>query len=75
VGLAWFLGTFVPFVLLSLLESRTSYLYYMLIVMPGVYMAVADLIRQIGAGRIVCLAWMAAVLAAVVVMYPFIPSA
>jgi dolichyl-phosphate-mannose-protein mannosyltransferase len=73
VGLAWFLGTYVPFVLLSLLESRTSYLYYMVIVMPGVYIAVADLIRQIGAGRIVCIAWMATVLAAVVVMYPFTP--
>ena len=73
VGLAWFIGTYVPFVLLSLLESRTSYLYYMVIVMPGVYLAVADLIRQIGPGRILCLAWMATVLAAVVVMYPLTP--
>jgi hypothetical protein len=73
VGLAWFLGTYVPFVLLSLLESRTSYLYYMVIVMPGVYIAVADLVRQIGAGRIICIAWMATVLGAVVVMYPFTP--
>ncbi|HEX4279228.1 MAG TPA: glycosyltransferase family 39 protein [Solirubrobacteraceae bacterium] len=73
VGLAWFLGTYLPFVLLSLLESRTSYLYYMVIVMPGIYMAVADLIGRIGAGRILCLAWMGAVLAAVIVMYPFTP--
>ena len=73
VGLAWFLGTFLPFVLLSLLESRTSYLYYMVIVMPGVYIAVADLIGQIGPGRILCIAWMATVAAAVVVMYPFTP--
>jgi predicted membrane-bound dolichyl-phosphate-mannose-protein mannosyltransferase len=73
VGLAWFLGTYVPFVLLSLFESRTSYLYYMVIVMPGVYIAVADLVRQIGAGRILCIAWMVAVFAAVVVMYPFTP--
>jgi dolichyl-phosphate-mannose-protein mannosyltransferase len=73
VGLAWFLGTYLPFVLLSVLESRTSYLYYMAIVMPGIYMAVADLIGRIGAGRIVCIAWMGAVLAAVIVMYPFTP--
>ncbi len=73
VGLAWFLGTYVPFVLLSLFERRTSYLYYMVIVMPGVYIAVADLVRQIGPGRIICIAWMATVLAAVVVMYPFTP--
>ena len=37
LGLAWFAGTFVPFVLLSLIDSRTSYLYYMVIVMPGIY--------------------------------------
>ncbi len=73
VGLAWFIGTFLPFVLLSLLESRTSYLYYMVIVMPGIYIAVADLIGRIGAGRILCIAWMVSVLAAVVVMYPFTP--
>jgi len=73
VGLAWFLGTYLPFVLLSLLESRTSYLYYMAIVMPGIYMAVADLIGRIGAGRILCIAWMAAVLVAVILMYPFTP--
>jgi hypothetical protein len=73
IGLAWFLGTYVPFVLLSLIESRTSYLYYMVIVMPGIYVAVADLIGRIGPGRIVCLVWMACVLAAVVVMYPFTP--
>src|ERR1039458_9383374 len=32
VGLAWFLGTWVPFELLSLVYSRTSYIYYMVIV-------------------------------------------
>ena len=74
VGLAWFLGTYLPFVLTSLLESRTSYLYYMTIVMPGIYMAVADFIGRIGAHRILCIAWMAAVLIAVIVMYPFTPS-
>ena len=35
--------------------------------------AVADLIGRIGAGRILCIAWMAAVLVAVIVMYPFTP--
>ncbi len=45
----------------------------MVIVMPGIYMAVADLIGRIGPGRIVCLAWMGAVLAAAIVMYPFTP--
>src|ERR1019366_8537686 len=39
VGLAWFLGTWVPFELLSLIYSRTSYIYYMVIVMPRAYVA------------------------------------
>jgi predicted membrane-bound dolichyl-phosphate-mannose-protein mannosyltransferase len=73
VGLAWFLGTWLPFVLLSLLESRTSYLYYMVIVMPGIYMAVADMVGRIGPGRILCIAWIVSVFAATVVMYPFTP--
>ena len=35
VGPAWFIGTWVPFALLSLIDQRTSYLYYMVIVMPA----------------------------------------
>ena len=41
VGVGWFLGTWLPFALLSLVDQRTSYLYYMVIVMPGIYVAVA----------------------------------
>jgi predicted membrane-bound dolichyl-phosphate-mannose-protein mannosyltransferase len=73
VGLAWFLGTYLPFVFSSLLESRTSYLYYMVIVMPGIYLAAADLVRRIGWDRKLVLAWMGCVFAAAVVMYPFTP--
>jgi predicted membrane-bound dolichyl-phosphate-mannose-protein mannosyltransferase len=73
VGLAWFLGTYVPFVVLSLVEGRTSYLYYMVIVMPGIYLVVADLVARIGPRRKVVLLWMACVLAAAVVLYPFTP--
>ena len=73
VGLAWFLGTFLPFVALSLLESRTTYLYYMVIVMPGIYLAVADLIARVGVRRKLVLVWMACVVAAAVVLYPFSP--
>ena len=35
VALAWFAGTWLPFAALSLFWQRTSYLYYMVIVMPG----------------------------------------
>ncbi len=73
VGLAWFLGTYLPFVAASLIESRTSYLYYMVIVMPGIYLAVANLIARIGPHRKVVWLWMACVVAAAVVLYPFTP--
>jgi predicted membrane-bound dolichyl-phosphate-mannose-protein mannosyltransferase len=73
VGLAWFLGTYLPFVAATLIESRTSYLYYMVIVMPGVYLAVADLVARIGPRRKLVLLWMACVVAAAVVLYPFTP--
>jgi predicted membrane-bound dolichyl-phosphate-mannose-protein mannosyltransferase len=73
VGLAWFLGTYLPFVAASLIESRTSYLYYMVIVMPGIYLVVADLIARVGPRRKLVLVWMAGVVAAAVVLYPFTP--
>ena len=44
IGLAWFLGTFLPFALLTVLDSRTSYIYYMVVVMPGIYMTVVYLL-------------------------------
>jgi dolichyl-phosphate-mannose--protein O-mannosyl transferase len=74
VSLAWFLGTFVPFELLSLLLSRTSYLYYMVIVMPGIYMAVALLIsRHRQSRRRLIGVWIACVLIAAILMYPLTP--
>jgi len=73
VGLAWFLGTYLPFVAASLIDSRTSYLYYMVIVMPGIYLVVADLIARIGPERKLVLLWMGGVVAAAVVLYPFTP--
>jgi 4-amino-4-deoxy-L-arabinose transferase-like glycosyltransferase len=74
LGLAWVLGTYIPFMLLSLFWSRTSYLYYMVIVMPGIYIAVVQLIaRARGRWRWAMWLWWVAVLAATVVMYPFTP--
>jgi predicted membrane-bound dolichyl-phosphate-mannose-protein mannosyltransferase len=77
VGLAWFVGTWLPFELQSLIDQRTSYLYYMVIVMPGIYVAVAYLValgwrrrsRWLSALTVL---WGVGVLAAVVVMYPFV---
>jgi len=78
VGLAWFLGTFIPYELQSLLFSRTSYIYYMVVVMPGIYIAIVYMLAYAGRPRLSAVwalgaVWAVAVLAAVVVMYPFMP--
>ena len=73
LGLAWFAGTFVPFVLLSLIDHRTSYLYYMVIVMPGIYIAAAQLVARVRPPLGLIWAWVVTIAIAVVAMYPFTP--
>jgi predicted membrane-bound dolichyl-phosphate-mannose-protein mannosyltransferase len=78
VGLAWFAATFVPFELLSAIFTRTSYLYYMVILMPGLYILAADAVDRISlrrtrATRRAAGAWAFAVLLAAILMYPFTP--
>jgi 4-amino-4-deoxy-L-arabinose transferase-like glycosyltransferase len=73
LGAAWLLGAFVPFALLSLAAHRTSYLYYMVVVMPGVYLLVGSLFARPGMPRWARLGWIAAVAVAAVALYPFTP--
>jgi hypothetical protein len=73
----WFIGTWVPFAVLSLVDQRTSYIYYMVIVMPGIYVAAAytaALGWRLGRGwlRGVIGVWAFGVLVAAVLMYPFL---
>jgi predicted membrane-bound dolichyl-phosphate-mannose-protein mannosyltransferase len=78
VSVAWFLGTWVPFALLSLIDQRTSYLYYMVIVMPALYMAATYLASQLWRLRrrwvsALVVLWAAGVAVTAVLLYPFIP--
>lgn len=73
LGLAWFIGTFLPFELASAIESRTSYLYYMVIVMPGIYLSVAHLIDRVRPNSKLTAAWIVSVVIAAILMYPFTP--
>jgi hypothetical protein len=73
LGLAWVLGTLLPFAALSAIWQRTSYLYYMVIVMPGIYLVVAHLVLRLRRRRWLMRAWALLVLIAAVVMYPFMP--
>jgi hypothetical protein len=73
---AWFIGTWLPFELLNLLDNRTSYIYYMIIVMPGIYVAVAYLASLLWRQRST---WLRSAVAlwglttlVVVVMFPFV---
>jgi dolichyl-phosphate-mannose-protein mannosyltransferase len=77
LAITWFIGTWLPFELQSLLDQRTSYIYYMVIVMPGIYVAVTYLVALGWRRRktwlsAVTLVWALAVVAAAVLMYPFV---
>ena len=79
VGVAWFIGTWLPFALQSLVDQRTSYLYYMVVVMPGIYVAVTYLVALGWRRRRTWLSgltliWGLAVVVAVVLMYPFVAA-
>jgi len=71
-AVAWFVGTWVPFVALSLFWQRTSYLYYMVIVMPGIYLALARCFSRPWMPRWALGGWLALVVAAAVLAYPFL---
>jgi predicted membrane-bound dolichyl-phosphate-mannose-protein mannosyltransferase len=73
VAVAWFLGTWLPFVALSLFWQRTEYLYYMVIVMPGIYLAVVYVFAWWRPRRWVIYTYAALVVVAALAMYPFTP--
>ncbi len=73
IGVAWFLGTFLPFGVLTILYGRTSYLYYMVVVMPGIYITVANLLFGTRRYRALIAVWALAVLVAAILMYPLTP--
>jgi hypothetical protein len=77
LAVAWFLGTWVPFELQSALAGRVSYLYYMTIVMPGIYVGVSHVAALVWRRRRTWLRglialWSLTVMIAAVVMYPFV---
>ena len=57
LGAAWCLGVFLPFVIQYSAFDRISYLYYMLLVMPGVYIVAARLFAPGRVPRAATLGW------------------
>jgi predicted membrane-bound dolichyl-phosphate-mannose-protein mannosyltransferase len=72
-AIAWTVGTLAPFEALSAAFSRTSYLYYMVIVMPGLYVAAAYALARLPPGRRVVAVFVVLVVVAAVLMYPLTP--
>ena len=70
LGAAWCLGTFIPFVIQAEAFDRISYLYYMLLVMPGVYLITARLFSPSRVPRAATLGWAVALVYSFVDLYP-----
>ena len=70
LGVAWCVGTFVPFVIEADGFDRISYLYYMLLVMPGVYIVTARLMSPSRIPRLATLGWVVALIYSFINLYP-----
>jgi dolichyl-phosphate-mannose--protein O-mannosyl transferase len=70
LGACWCLGTFLPMAFESAVSGRISYLYYMVIVLPGVYLVTARLFRPSKIGAAATLGWVTALLYGFLHLYP-----
>jgi 4-amino-4-deoxy-L-arabinose transferase-like glycosyltransferase len=70
VGAAWCVGTFIPFVVLADALHRISYIFYVLLVLPGIYLVVARLFSPGRVPRTATLGWVAALIYGFVHLYP-----
>jgi hypothetical protein len=70
IGAAWCLGTYIPFVIQSQLLDRISYLYYLLIVLPGLYLLAARLFSPSRVGRAATIGWGLALVYSLIDLYP-----
>jgi 4-amino-4-deoxy-L-arabinose transferase-like glycosyltransferase len=73
VSLAWVAGTWLAFEFLSLIGSRTSYIYYMTLVMPGMYTAVVHLMDRHRPSRWLAGGFAVVTLLSAIALYPFTP--
>jgi predicted membrane-bound dolichyl-phosphate-mannose-protein mannosyltransferase len=72
-GLAWFIGIYTPLLLSSVVWHRISYLYYMLLVLPGICIMVATLLSSKRVPRWGRRVWIAAFLLVGIALYPYVP--
>lgn len=70
LAVCWFLGMWGPLALQSALLARTSYLYYMVMVLPALYIATAALFGSRGMPRSATVGWALALLVGLIAYYP-----
>jgi dolichyl-phosphate-mannose--protein O-mannosyl transferase len=71
MGLAWFVSTYVPFYLASMLGQRVTYLFYFLPTLPAVALAGSAFLLKTGLARPVLWIYLAAVLVGFYSFFPF----
>jgi predicted membrane-bound dolichyl-phosphate-mannose-protein mannosyltransferase len=70
LGASWAVGTYVPFLVQGEIAHRISYIFYMLVVMPGVYLLAARLFSPRNVPRIATVVWGALLVYGFVRLYP-----
>lgn len=70
IGVAWFLGTFLPPIVESYGLQRVNYIYYMLIVMPAIYIALARVFGDRRMPRLATVAWVVMLVFGFADLYP-----
>jgi dolichyl-phosphate-mannose--protein O-mannosyl transferase len=70
VGACWCVGAFMPFAVDSFVTGRISYIYYMVVVMPGVYIVAARLFSPRRMPLAATLGWTVALVYGFLNLYP-----
>lgn len=70
LGASWCLGTYLPFLIGNAVSNRISYLYYMVIVMPGLYIVTAKLFSGKRMPKAATVGWALALIYGFVHLYP-----
>ncbi|MHB1468315.1 MAG: phospholipid carrier-dependent glycosyltransferase [Solirubrobacteraceae bacterium] len=70
LGACWCLGIYLPFLLGDLSSGRVSYLYYMLLAMPGLYIVTTRLFASRRMPRAAAIGWAIALIYGFIHLYP-----